>query len=139
MARVLVINDDESILNVYEHLLRELGHEGVSRLKAESGPEIVREVEADALIIDLQRPGEAEYGLRIIEELRADPIKADMPIVLATGAAELPQAERLQALAVQVVRKPFEISEIEQALSRSLRDAERFALKDENADAEAQP
>jgi len=37
MARVLVINDDESILNVYEHLLRDLGHEGVSRLKAESG------------------------------------------------------------------------------------------------------
>jgi CheY-like chemotaxis protein len=133
MARVLVINDDESILDVYEQLLRDLGHEAVPRLKADSGPEVVREVEADALIIDLQRPEEAEYGLRIIEELRGDAHRGDIPIVLATGVSELPKAERLQTLAVEVVRKPFEISEMEDALRRSLHDAQGFGAHDATA------
>jgi CheY-like chemotaxis protein len=121
MARVLVINDDESILRVYEDVLRELGHEVVPRLSAESGPEAVSEVRADALIVDLQRPEEAEYGLRVIEELRDDPATVTFPIVLATGAAELPDADRLQALDVRVVHKPFAIDEIDSALGQSLR------------------
>jgi CheY-like chemotaxis protein len=121
MARVLVINDDESILKVYEDLLRELGHEVVPRLSAESGPEAVNEVRADALIVDLQRPDEAEYGLRIIEELRQDPATQGFPIVLATGATQLPEAVRLQMLDVRIVRKPFAIEDIDSALGESLR------------------
>jgi CheY-like chemotaxis protein len=116
MARVLVINDDETILGVYRDILVSLGHEAMTRKTAETGPEAVRDVAADALIIDLQRPEEAEYGLRIIEELRADPEMGSLPIVLATGVSELPKRETLEALEVHLVRKPFHIQEIEVAL-----------------------
>jgi CheY-like chemotaxis protein len=124
MARVLVINDDESILRVYEDLLRELGHEVVAQRTVASGPDTIGAVRADALIVDLQRPEEAEYGLRIIEELREDPATRAFPIVLATGATQLPEPERLQALDVRIVRKPFAIDDIDSALSQSLRASE---------------
>jgi CheY-like chemotaxis protein len=43
---------------------------------------------ADALLVDLERPDEEEYGLRIIEELRSDPELVALPVILCTAAAE---------------------------------------------------
>jgi CheY-like chemotaxis protein len=120
MARILVINDDDTILDTYEAVIRGLGHEAVTKATASSGPEVVRDVDADALIVDLQRPDEEEYGLRIIEELRAAPETRAFPIVLATGAGpELqPLLPKLESLEVEVLRKPFEIGELETVLGR---------------------
>ncbi len=120
MARILVINDDDGILDTYEAVIRGMGHEVVAKATASSGPEIVQDVEADALIVDLQRPEEEQYGLRIIEELRAAAETRAFPIVLATGAGpELqPILSRLESLEVAVLRKPFEINELESALDR---------------------
>jgi CheY-like chemotaxis protein len=120
MARILVINDDDAILDTYEAVIRGLGHEPVTKSTASSGPEIVQDVAADALIVDLQRPEEEEYGLRIIEELRAEPRMQAFPIVLATGAGpELqPILPRLERLEVEVLRKPFEIEDLESVLGR---------------------
>jgi CheY-like chemotaxis protein len=120
MARILVINDDDAILDTYEAVIRGLGHEPVTKATASSGPEIVQDVAADALIVDLQRPDEEEYGLRIIEELRAAPKMQAFPIVLATGAGPdlQPILPRLERLEVEVLRKPFEIEDLESVLSR---------------------
>jgi DNA-binding response OmpR family regulator len=122
MARVLVINDDPAILQLYQDALPELGHEAVTKPTAESGPDTVREVDADALVVDLQQPDEDHYGLRIIEQLRGDPELRRFPIVLATGAGpELePIIERLTMLAVPVLQKPFGMDELGVTISFAL-------------------
>ena len=122
MARILVINDDDDVLDTYEEVILGMGHEPITKATASSGPEVVRDVRADALIVDLQRPGEDEYGLRIIEELRATPETRAIPIVLATGAGpELqPVLGRLQALDVGLLRKPFQIGDLESVIDASV-------------------
>jgi CheY-like chemotaxis protein len=119
MAVVLVVNDDNAMLDMYESMLTALGHEPITKETVASGPETVRDVGADALVVDLQRPNEDEYGLRIIEELRADEETRAIPIVLCTGAADALESlrPRLDALAVPIVVKPFSIGELEQTLS----------------------
>ena len=111
MAVVLVVNDDNAMLDMYESMLIALGHEPITKETVASGPETVRDVGADALVVDLQRPSEDEYGLRIIEELRADEETRAIPIVLCTGAADALESlrPRLDALAVPIVVKPFSI------------------------------
>jgi len=47
MTRVLVLNDDETMLDVYEAAMKELAHQPVTKVILESGPETVREVAAD--------------------------------------------------------------------------------------------
>lgn len=120
MARILVINDDDGILDTYEAVIRGQGHEPVTKATASSGPETIQDVDADALIVDLQRPDEEDYGLRIIEEVRAAPETRQFPIVLATGAgSELqPILPRLQSLKVEVLRKPFAMGQLESVLGR---------------------
>jgi CheY-like chemotaxis protein len=118
MAVVLVVNDDTDMLDMYESMLSTLGHEPIAKEKVASGPETVREVGADALVVDLQQPHEDDYGLRLIEEVRADEETRAIPIILCTGAAEavVSLRPRLDALGVPVVVKPFSMDELEQTL-----------------------
>jgi CheY-like chemotaxis protein len=122
MAMVLVVNDDRDMLDMYEALIRQIGHEVVTETIVESGPEAVRAVKADALVVDLQRPDERDYGLRLIEEVRAHPDVSAIPIILCTGAVEQigPLMPRLQSLHVPVLPKPFRAEELEQALASAL-------------------
>lgn len=122
MAVVLVVNDDHDMLNAYEALITELGHVAVTEVIVDSGPAVVRAVGADALVVDLQRPHEDAYELRLIEEVRADPRVSAIPIILSTGAAEdvaalRPQLERLN---VAVLHKPFRMAELEDTLAAVL-------------------
>lgn len=63
MAVVLVVNDDGDLLDTYEAMLVAMGHEPVTKLTLASGPETVREVGADALVVDLERADEDEFGI----------------------------------------------------------------------------
>ena len=58
MAVVLVINDDRDLLDAYQDVIRQLGHEPVAKLAARSGADTVRETRAQALVVDLERPDE---------------------------------------------------------------------------------
>lgn len=122
MAVILVVNDDADMLDTYEAFLREMGHQAVTKVAVASGPETVREVKPDALVVDLQLADETRHGLRIIEEVRGDPELAALPIVLCTGAAAEvgPLASRLEELDVPVVLKPFRADHLEQTLNRAL-------------------
>jgi CheY-like chemotaxis protein len=122
MAVVLVVNDDRDMLEMYEALIRQIGYEVVTDTVVESGPEAVRAVQADALVVDLRRPDDREYGLRLIEDVRADPEVSEIPIILCTGAVEQIGSlmPRLESLQVPVLPKPFHADELEQALADAL-------------------
>ena len=122
MAVVLVINDDDDVLDVYASVIASLGHTPVTKEIVASGPETVRDVGADALVVDLQRGNEDDYGLRIIEEMRANEATRNFPIILCTGAPEAVHTlgPRLDQLGVPVVLKPFSIDALEQTLTAAL-------------------
>ncbi len=122
MAVVLVVNDDKDMLSMYEAALQAMGHQPVTKKSVEAGADTVRQVGAQALIVDLQAPDEHEFGLRVIEDVRADPEVHDLPIILATGAAVEAGAlrERLEAYSVPVLIKPFPIATLEKHLNALL-------------------
>ena len=124
MAVVLVINDEKAMLDAYASMLVALGHQLVTRAIAVTGAETVRAVGAEALVVDLQRPDEDAYGLRIIEELRADDDLKAFPIILCSGAAQALHAlrPRLAALGVPIVVKPFSVNELQRTLELALQD-----------------
>ena len=122
MAVVLVINDDQDMLSLYDAVIRDMGHEPVTRIKVDSVVEIVRTVKAAALIVDLESPADAESGINIIREVRSDPGVAGLPIILCTGRAQkvAPLLRRRQLTHVPVVAKPFAVTELQAALEAAL-------------------
>ena len=123
MAVVLVINDDHDLLEAYQEMIRQLGHEPVTKLAARSGAETVREARAQALVVDFERPDESDFGLRVVEQVRADPELRELPIIVCTGAPDArlrPVRSRLTELGVPVLPKPFTLQEFESALENML-------------------
>jgi CheY-like chemotaxis protein len=122
MAVVLVVNDDRDMLDLYESVLLSMGHEPVTKAAMDAGAETVRQVGADALVVDLQSPDENDFGLRVIQEVRQDPEIRNLPIILATGAADEIDSlrERLEPLNVPVLIKPFPIDTLEEHLKTIL-------------------
>ena len=119
---VLVIDDDGELLAMYEALLAAMGHEPVTKIAIASPPETVREVGADAVVVDLETADD-DSTLRIIEQLRSDSELRDLPIILCSWATDTvhPLRRRLQALNVPVVLKPFPIEALEEQLQAALK------------------
>ena len=123
MAVVLVINDDRDLLEAYQEMLRQLGHEPVTKIAARSGAQTVRETHAQALVVDFERPDERDFGLRVVEQVRADPELRALPVMVCTGAPEARLRTvrgRLSELGVPVLPKPFTLEEFEAALEKLL-------------------
>ena len=122
MAVVLVVNDDADMLDVYEAVLTELGHQPVPRLEMLPDPDSVVQIGADAVVIDLQAEAHPMAGLRVIEALRRHPATQTLPIVLSTGAVQEAKrlADQLERLGVPVLLKPFAIDQLRDVLGRVL-------------------
>ena len=129
MPTVLVVNDDRDMLEMYEAVLEELGHRPELREDMNPKPGDVIAAGADALVIDLQAESDQLAGLRAIEGIRAHPATSDIPIVLATAAAEevQPLISRLKDLDVPVLIKPFAIDKLRAVLEMVLPSPEEQA------------
>lgn len=112
-ARVLVINDDQAILELYSLLLEGEGYEvHLSKIVMEDVHQI-EELSPDCIILDLKL-GFGRNGLTLLQQLRMYRPTADIPIILCTAAVKMvrEQEDILKCKGIPVVYKPFDIDEL---------------------------
>ena len=80
---VVVIDDDPVDLDLVEAVLAPEGYSVVRAMGGEEGVRIVRRERPSLVIVDLLMPG--VDGFEVVEQLRADPLTADVPIVVLTS------------------------------------------------------
>jgi PAS domain S-box-containing protein len=86
-ARILAVDDDALILMSTVDMLEDLGHSVISAHSGAKALELMREgAQIDLLITDFSMPGMS--GSELARSARA--LRPDLPILLATGYAELP-------------------------------------------------
>jgi PAS domain S-box-containing protein len=111
---VLVVDDDVLVLMNTAALLEDLGH---LVLEANSGAEALdifqREPEIDLVITDQAMP--MMTGIQLIDRIKA--LRADVPIVLATGYGELPPGADP---AILKLGKPFHQRDLAKVLAAAL-------------------
>jgi len=112
---ILAVDDDALILVNTAAMLEDLGHEVTT---AYSGREalaaLARVPGIDLVITDQAMPGMT--GTHLIEEIRR--ARRDLPILLATGYAELPEGESTD---IPRLNKPFLQSHLDQAVAEVMR------------------
>ena len=116
MARILIIEDDESVLMVLRDTLKFFGHEIVSARDGEEGVRLFREEQSDIVITDLHMP--KKTGLEVICELRQD--YPDLGIIVCTGHDPSVLDEATEAGAQHVFKKPFHLPDIQTAINSLL-------------------
>jgi CheY-like chemotaxis protein len=116
-TRVLVINDDESILELFKLILEGEGFEVVASEEAIENIADVERVQPDLVILDLKM-GMQQEGWTMMQKIRMYPPTQHIPMILCTAALnEVREQEgTLQDKGIPVVYKPFSIDELLQAI-----------------------
>jgi len=111
--RILVIEDDDALANMYRSALRFAGFDVDVAGDGITGLEDIDEDHPDLVILDLHLPQLA--GETILREVAAAPDTRDIPVIVVTGLDTGPVAT-----ASAVFRKPFDPGELVAAVQEHL-------------------
>lgn len=94
-APILVVDDNQTNLELMLYLLRAFGHEAVGFSDALAGYEAARSGEYALVLTDILMPG--MDGYEFVRRLRGDPRLAATPVVAVTALAMAADKERIAA------------------------------------------
>ena len=130
MARVLIIDDHDTIREGLELLLRKHGHRTYSAANGLQGLELLGEHGADLVVTDLRMAGMG--GIEVLREVRTRAPETDVMMITAFGTVDR-AVEAMKLGAVDFITKPFSPEEFAVKVGRLLREREeREELRREN-------
>lgn len=117
MHKVLVIDDDRTVLRLVEKALADVDIELFSAETAEDGMALLKQEQPDALLLDIMLPDKT--GLELAQEIRA--FDAKLPVVFITVSDDSDVAiEAMKLGAYEYVLKPLGIEQIQDLVERGL-------------------
>ena len=117
MARILVVDDEPSIVSVLSTLLGKKGHEVVPSTGADEALELIRKERFDLMLTDIKM--KPVNGLELLAEMRA--VSPVTSVVLITGYGSIKTAvEAMRGGAFDYVTKPFKLDELLLTVERAI-------------------
>ena len=117
MARILVVDDEETIRDLLRTVLRRLGHEVLLADRGQKGIEVFRRERPQITILDLNMPD--LDGIAVLKEVRTVDPQASVIMLTGSGTEALErQAGELGA--TDFLAKGFSLHALGQALKRVL-------------------
>jgi CheY-like chemotaxis protein len=83
MARVVVIDDEDSVAEVCATVLRAGGHNVATAHDAEEGLRLIHEMLPDVVVSDIRMPG--IDGHQLVLALKSQPSTTQIPVLLMSG------------------------------------------------------
>jgi DNA-binding response OmpR family regulator len=130
VERVLVVDDEDSILKVVDYALTQAGYEVHTARDASGGEFIFSQVKPDLVILDVMLPGKS--GLDVARDLR---VHSNVPIIMLSARGD--EVDRILGLefgADDYVTKPFSprelVSRVKAILRRSTTAPDEKAVID---------
>ena len=120
-AHIMVINDNQEILTLFEEILTEEGYSVSLYSFAMHDLAEVEQIKPDLIILDHIMGGEA-VGWQMLQKLKMRRSTANIPVVVCTAAVKAVQEMEgyLKAKGVGLVLKPFDIEDLLEAVALAL-------------------
>jgi DNA-binding NtrC family response regulator len=117
MARILLVDDEPSILNVLATLLRKQNYEVTPTSDGPKALDLIKSEKFDLLLTDIRM--EPINGLQLLEEMRKAQPQAG--VILLTGYGSVKTAvQAMKGGAFDYVTKPFKVDELLMTVQRAL-------------------
>jgi len=116
-AKILVVDDEQSILNLVTAYLRPEGYEVATAVNGRQALQTIRTFRPDLIVLDIMLPG--MDGLELLAQLRRE---SDVYVILLTARGE--ETDKLVGLAVgadDYLTKPFSPRELVARIKAALR------------------
>ncbi len=128
-TRIMVVNDTQEILELFEDLLTEEGYEVVLYSYDIQDLQEVERIKPDLIILDHIMGGEA-VGWQMLQKLKMKRSTANIPVIVCTAAAKAVHEMEgyLKSKGVGLVLKPFDIDDLLSAVKRAISTGEGGGL-----------
>lgn len=121
--RILLIDDSEDIHHLVRARLKGLGVEVLDANEGTRGLEMVREIEPDLILLDVNMPDIS--GFDLCKQLKDDAQTHDIPVIFLTGENEtVNKVKGFDLGAVDYVTKPFDPAELRARVRAALKTKE---------------
>jgi len=112
---ILVVEDDADVRRVIVECLSLIGYQVTEAANGTEGLAALAAAKPDLLVVDYAMPDMT--GAEVISKARA--MVGDVPVILATGYADMAEVERLAGKPA-ILRKPFDINSLGEAVAGAL-------------------
>ena len=118
MAKILVIDDEQSIRDLLDRLLRRKGYDVIVAESGQKGLECFRRERPDVIVLDLKMP--EMDGLTVLRQIRS--LNRSQPVIVLTGSRTAEMEQQVRALGVtEYIAKGFSLHLLGDALKRLLK------------------
>jgi signal transduction histidine kinase/CheY-like chemotaxis protein len=122
---ILVVEDDADVRRVIVECLGLIGYQVTEAANGTEGLAALAAARPDLLVVDYAMPDMT--GAEVISKARA--MIGDVPVILATGYADMAEVERLAGKPA-ILRKPFDINSLGEAVASALEKSSLSALRE---------
>jgi len=117
MAKLLIVDDEESILNVLSVVLKTENFEVVAESSGENAMKLVSEQDFDLMLSDIRMS--PVNGMQLLKHSKE--VKPDMPVIMLTAFSSMETAaEALKLGAFDYILKPFKVDELVQTIQKAI-------------------
>lgn len=117
---VLVIEDEVDVRKFASRVLTLEGFTVLETDNGEQGLKLVRKNKCALVLLDLRLPG--RDGWFVLKKMKEDPALRDVPVIVFTASAGVPQRERaLHMGAVDYLIKPLSAAAIRDSVARAVK------------------
>ena len=108
MARILVVDDEESVRNVLKRFLSSIGHDAIM---ASSGEEALEKIQEEPAIVLLDYLMPEVNGIEVLEKIKE--ISPSTDVIMVTGVGEHKVGiESFKQGAFEFVTKPIDLARL---------------------------
>lgn len=126
MKKILICEDDKDLLYMFSMKFKKDGWDVKTARDGEEGLEQIEKNDFDLVLLDLMMP--KKTGFQVLEELRANPIYRDLPIIVLSGLDKDEDIKKALSLGANdyFVKSQHPLGEI-------IEKASRFSISASNA------
>ena len=117
MAKIIIIDDEASILKLMGQVASRMGHEVSMYLTGKEGMAAMEKEKPQLLIVDLRIPD--MNGLQIIQDCRVRYPQTEVVMVTGYGSVET-AVEAMKLGAFDYLTKPFELDDLQRIINRAV-------------------
>ena len=109
MSTIVVVDDEESVVNLLKSALEEEGFTVHTAMDGKKALQAIKKVKPDLVLLDVQMVGHND-GFEVLSELKKNSKTASIPIVMLTGRTAPVDIEKgIRDYADKYFTKPFQV------------------------------
>ena len=120
MAKIVIVEDEPAIAEMYRFKLEQVGYQVQSALNGQEGLALIKEFSPDLILLDLMMPKMS--GEEMLRQLRATDWGKDIKVIILTNITEDTMESQLAALKIEryIVKANYTPSQVAETIPEVL-------------------